>query len=283
MFPRANNEKEQGFTLVELLVVVSIIALLASLLFPVLARAKSYGRQTYCMNNTRQLYVGWMLYAQDNNDQLAYNMGITNLNLMLANGQNNNWAGSLLDWELNAANTNTALNTGAALGHYVGKNASVFRCPSDFALSRVQRTAGWTSRSRSYSMNAMVGDAGDFMRGKENINNPDYHQYLKLGEFTSATDIFVFIDEHPDSIDDGYFLNRPSIHEWYDLPASYHNGSANLAFGDGHTEKRTWKDPVTKKPPYPEAANPPFSLSSTELNDFYWLMKRTSSYEEHSY
>ena len=79
-------------------------------------------------------------------------------------------------------------------------------CPSDHALSAVQSAAGWTARIRSYSMNAMVGDAGAFSTNGININNPDYMQFFKITQIPHPSEIFVFLDEHPDSIDDGYFL-----------------------------------------------------------------------------
>src|SRR5437588_1790750 len=54
-----------GFTLVELLVVVAIIALLAGILMPVFAQAREKGRQTYCLSNLRQMGAAMMLYTED--------------------------------------------------------------------------------------------------------------------------------------------------------------------------------------------------------------------------
>ena len=130
-------------------------------------------------------------------------------------------------------------------------------------------------------MNAMVGDAGEFTLGSTNVNNPYYRQFFKLSEFSAASSIFVFIEEHPDSINDGYFLNRASTGGWTDLPASFHNGSANLTFADGHAESRRWMLPSTKPDPRPDAAGLPFSLGDDDRADFYWLMRRTSTYEDH--
>src|SRR5579864_8275512 len=60
--------KAAGFTLIELLVVIVIIGLLASLLLPVLARAKEAARSTQCRNNLHQIGVAARLYADDNHD-----------------------------------------------------------------------------------------------------------------------------------------------------------------------------------------------------------------------
>jgi len=61
---------KRGFTLIELLVVIAIIAILAAILFPVFAKAREKARQTKCINNARQIAMGAMMYAQENNEFL---------------------------------------------------------------------------------------------------------------------------------------------------------------------------------------------------------------------
>jgi prepilin-type N-terminal cleavage/methylation domain-containing protein/prepilin-type processing-associated H-X9-DG protein len=277
--PKQAPHGRRAFTLVELLVTIAIIAILASLLVPAIARAKGSGRQIVCENNLRQLGLGWTIYAQDNNDRLAYNLGGTEIKRLNKRDQYYNWANSLLNWELDWSNTNDVLNTRASLGSYVAANARVYRCPSDNVLSKVQRRAGWDHRSRTYSMNAMVGDAGEFTRGGTNVNNPYYRQYMTHSEIPQPAAIFAFIEEHPHSINDGYFLNKGYSSEWYDLPASFHNGGANLSFADGHQELRRWQRDSTKKPARPDAASLPLQLNSDDLADLKWVVNRMSVHE----
>jgi prepilin-type N-terminal cleavage/methylation domain-containing protein/prepilin-type processing-associated H-X9-DG protein len=278
----SRQDSSSGFTLLELLVVVAIIALLASLLLPALAKAKGKGQSIYCLSNLKQLDLGWLLYAHDNNDRLPYNLGATEIKKILARGEHYNWANSVLNWELDSDNTNRALNVEAALGTLVGRNSRVFKCPVDTVVSSIQRRSGWSERSRSFSMNAMVGDAGEFTQSGININNPSYVQYMKLNEISAPSETFVMIEEHPDSVNDGYFLNRAEEGTWTDLPASYHDGAANLSFADGHAEKHRWTDASTKRPAKPDAAGLPLALKVNERSDFYWLARRTSAYNETS-
>src|SRR5437016_1579076 len=54
-----------AFTLIELLVVIAVIAILASILFPVFAQAREAARKTVCVSNQKQISLGWMMYTQD--------------------------------------------------------------------------------------------------------------------------------------------------------------------------------------------------------------------------
>lgn len=272
--------RSRGFTLVELLVVIAVIAILSSLLLPALAKAKAKGQGVVCLNSLRQMGMAWLLYAHDHEDRLAYNLGATEIKQMLARQERFNWANSVLNWELDADNTNVTLNTEAALGQYSGRNPAVFKCPTDTVLSSIQKAAGWTYRTRTYSMNAMVGDAGEFTRKGENVNNPAYRQFFKLNELPSSAEIFVFVEEHPDSINDGYFINRGYSSTWTDLPASYHGGAANLTYADGHAESHRWALDSTKPPARPDAAGLPFALPQSERADFNWLLHRMSTYND---
>jgi prepilin-type processing-associated H-X9-DG protein len=262
-------------------VTVAVIAILASLLLPALAGAKSKAYGVSCMNNERQLILACLLYTGDCNEALPYNLETSEIKGFAAQNQFLNWTSPVMTWELDPDNTNTVLLTQGGIGPYTSRTAKVYRCPSDRVVSDVQAQSGWTQRVRTISMNAMVGNAGQFTMSGKNANNPDYQQFFKVNQIPQPSQIFVFIEEHPDSINDGYFLNRIDDLRWTDLPASYHNGAANLAFADGHSERHTWRLASTKPPAQPDVANLPFPAAPAKLYysqraDFDWLMARTT-------
>ena len=268
----------KGFTLIEALVVAGIIGLLASLILPALAGAKGRGYRIVCLNNERQLALAWNLYADDREGYLAYNYGVGETYATVATGDYLNWANNVMTWHLEADNTNDLLLARGGLGPYLVGVTSPFRCPSDHALGEEQRAAGWRERTRSYSMNAMVGYAGGYLKYGKNVNNPGRKQFIRMGDIPDPAGIFVFIEEHPNSINDGYFLYRrdelPSL--WYDLPASYHNRGANISFADMHIEYRKWVSAGTVQPPVENAMTLPMPVPVTDTRDYDWLMQRTS-------
>jgi prepilin-type processing-associated H-X9-DG protein/prepilin-type N-terminal cleavage/methylation domain-containing protein len=272
-----------AFTLIELLVVIGIMAVLAGLLTTAISKAKGKGQSIFCLNNVKQLTLACLLYATDHDDRLPYNLGGRKDDpddpddRGIAPRADYNWVNNIMDWEVvNPDNTNTAFVSKGSFSPYVGRTVQIYRCPSDRVLSDIQRQAGWAARVRSYSMNAMVGDAGDNSRYGTNVFNPGYRQLKKTSYFTHPDSIFVFLDEHPDSINDGYFLNKTEQLEWFDLPASYHNGAANFGFADGHVSSQRWRYPTTKPPPKPDVAGLPLPVAANQRADYDWVIYRTS-------
>ncbi len=275
---RSHDRAGRGFTLIELLVVIAIIAMLAALLLPTLNRARAKAQGYQSVNNTRQLLLAWILYSDDHNGRLVYNLGGPKGEKDPARKTNLNWVNNNLDWEVKADsdNTNTAALIESGLGTYASKVTSIYRCPADRVLSQKQREAGWTERVRSYSMNAMVGDAGELSAEGYNENNPHYVQFFRITDIPLPSEIFVFVEEHPDSINDGYFLNQFYVKHWIDLPSSDHSGAAPFAFVDGHAQLRRWVDATTKQPQLPDAVAFPVSLQADESTDLNWVMQHTS-------
>jgi prepilin-type N-terminal cleavage/methylation domain-containing protein/prepilin-type processing-associated H-X9-DG protein len=271
----AGRARGRGFTLMELLVVIAIIAILAAILLPALARAKERTQGMHCLNNTRQLTLAWQMYADDQDGRLPYNLGMNGSPFRTPL----NWVNNVMTWgalgPLDSDNTNLATITGASLGPYSSATA-IYRCPSDQVVSKEQSAAGWGGRIRSYAMNAMVGDAGEISSSGVNTNNPNYTQFFKITQIPQPTEIFVFLDEHPDSINDGYFLERDYYPEWHDLPATYHNNASAFSFADGHSSLHRWMQSGTYRPPLPDAAGLPIYVSPAGKQDLEWVLDHMS-------
>ena len=255
-FPRS---RAAGFTLIELLVVIAIIAVLAALLLPALGRAKAQALAVGCMNNLKQLSLAWFFYADENLDRLVNNHGIQETR---ARGEN--WANNLEDWLESDGNTNLAALTSGKLAPYLSGGTAVFKCPSDRSV------ADNGPRIRSVAMNSLVGDPGELTHKF----NPHLVQFFQLSDMPDPSRIYVFLDEHPDTINDGFFMNRWDSHHWGNLPGSYHLGAANLSFADGHVEAHRWQWSDTKRRAEKGGAGGTFDAASPE--DFDWLAERSS-------
>jgi prepilin-type N-terminal cleavage/methylation domain-containing protein/prepilin-type processing-associated H-X9-DG protein len=238
---------KRGFTLIELLVVIAIIAILAGMLLPALAKAKAKANGIRCMNNGKQMMLAWQMYALDNNDKVVHSLhggdatagaGANNVNLKLAP-----WVSGWLTWGPEKDNTNTLFLTDekySRLGKYMG-TTEIYKCPSDNFLSPAQRRLGWKKRVRSWSSNIGVGHA-NYRNNLGPFASAEYQVILKNSDFAQGpVNTWVFVDEHPDSMNDAGFFNPQSKNAFVDVPAAYHNGACGFAFADGHAEVHKWK------------------------------------------
>ena len=126
-------------------------------------------------------------------------------------------------------------------------------------------------------MNAFMGRfsiATDNTSGGRNQFFTDHIQFLKLNDIKDPSMIFVTLDEHPDSINDAYFLNNPALttSQWGDSPASYHNGAGGFSFADGHAEIHKWLSSRTKLPV--RYAYAPQALDAPGKLDYAWHAQR---------
>jgi prepilin-type processing-associated H-X9-DG protein len=231
--------RESGFTILELMFVVAIILVVVGLLSAALNSTRTRTMRVSCLDNMKQLQMGWTMYADDHNDYVALNKTVpssssSSLSALIKSSSDSWVTGNPKDDRSPDALAKGTLFT------YVSKNPYVYRCPMDGSTTR------WGDlRTRSYSISAYLGGDDDDldprvkMRTSDLVNPPPER-------------IFVFIEEHERSIWAGGFLVIPRERfgvnggVWSSTPSDRHMQGCNLTFADGHLEYWKWHAP--KKP-----------------------------------
>ena len=237
--------------------VIAIIAILAALLLPALAKAKTKAQGIMCLNNNKQLMLAWRMYGEEQNDRLVAAMNIswqpTRTNWFT--GSLNYDPSNLSNWDINQDMVKSPL------WPYCGKNSGIFKCPADRATVTVNGQA--LPRVRSNSMSQVFG-TGEWLDYNRNASGQSvWRIYDKLSAIVKPSQTWVLMDEHPDSINDAALAvscteaNTTSA-KIIDFPANYHNGACGIAFSDGHAEIHKWK-------------NSPLKDAAIEYNDYLLL------------
>jgi prepilin-type N-terminal cleavage/methylation domain-containing protein/prepilin-type processing-associated H-X9-DG protein len=279
---RKPKKSGNGFTLIELLVVIAIIAILAAMLLPALGKAKQKAQAISCMNNLKQLTLGWVMYNGDDNGRLASNgeqneqgTGMPTDTRLLPGGKWFQWCPG---WERSFSQYATNLIQIGAIYPFVN-TINIYHCPADQSVISFGNIH--YPKPRSYSMNCWLSpfpgdDAATFFGGS------------KARIFTKDTDIaipgpsmtFVLIDENANSIDDGYFAGTPGLpNKWINVPSTRHGDASGVSFADGHAEIRGWKDKVVlaQNTGNASVSGGPTFPSDPNSGDNAWLEQRESS------
>ena len=223
-----------AFTLIELLTVIAVIATLAGLLLPSLARARSKARQIQCGSNLRQVSLAFHLYADDHLDSVPPNRDGEDIPL------GETWVQGWLGLP-GPDCTNVSFLRQSLLGRYL-TDVTLWKCPS---TGPVKLGPTPQIRVRTVSINGFVGAP---------VISPSASTYRKRSDFLrpGPSDLLTVMEERVDTINDGSFAmqwdfdaRRPATWMLRDKPAIHHNYGANLSFGDGHIEVKRWINPAT--------------------------------------
>ena len=222
--PRRRRTATAGFSLVELLVVVGVVAVLVALLLPALSGARRHARRVACLSNMRTLTAAWLQYADNNRGRLC-----------CATPGPAGRAG-FHDW-VAAGPDQQALRDGV-LWPYVNA-AGAYRCPADDV-----------NASHTYLINSWLNGEGPPAPG-------DAAPARSLSRVRNASNTLVFLEHlDPGGCNDHSFKVPPFPSEdWIDIPARDLHGRVGLvSFADGHAVVWNWLAPNDWHRTSPEAS-----------------------------
>ena len=224
-----------SFTLIELLVVIAIIAIIAAMLLPALSKAKETAKCVQCLNNMKQLTGGWVMYADDNNQQLAYNwVNNDGSGLAPAGCWVTGWVRTL------PGTTNEAWVRAGTIFPYTA-SLGIYQCPDAPLLNNhvAVRTVSINNRmggadTLSLKINPGVWDSSSCL-------GPNYPIFKKLTDIRSPSpaSAIVCVDESINTVDDGMLVLTTNM--WQNSPTIRHSPKGcNFSFADGHVERWQW-------------------------------------------
>jgi prepilin-type processing-associated H-X9-DG protein len=189
------------------------------------------------------------MYADDNRDELVAAMnGVA--------GRPNWFTGNLDFNPVNPSNWDITVDMiHSPLWLLVGQNKNIFKCPAD--KSEIIVNGATYQRVRSISMSQVFG-TGEWLDGPPlNAGQKVWRTYNKISVVAYPSKTFVYVDEHPDSINDGAIAvpmkgnqgtDPPSAAFVIDVPAAYHNHACGFSFADGHAEIHKWRGQKIQPP-----------------------------------
>jgi prepilin-type N-terminal cleavage/methylation domain-containing protein len=233
----------RAFTLIELLVVIIIIALLAAMLLPVLANAKKKAQEAYCLNNMKQIVLGFRMYADDfhnnflpmDNGAITYQAGGYYVTPTLDSGMND-FAGCTYDQAL--TNAQEAISNSPVYPYIM--NCKIFVCPGD---TRIHLSPG-------------QGFACDTYSKTQNYAGETYDNYwgqgaacMKDADVSAPSQTFCMVEDTDwRGVNDGTWVVNWNLSvngfTWEDPCGMYHVDVNNWGFIDGHAAGHKWTDPV---------------------------------------
>ena len=222
-----------GFTLLEILVALAIIAILSSMIFPVFTLVRENGRRTACLGNLHQLGLALTQYAHDHNSLLPpYN---NNLDYCIVNRDVPPPSPSVMLPE-------RGKELVTVLTPYT-KSTDIWFCPSD-PDARTTSTTGFL-RHQFSSYRTFRG--GIFRRGMSGLGWPFS---IEGTPFASASQIPMLSDE-------SWTILRVGVdHEGKMTPHSYsHNESFNFLYRDGHVKSLPLERNFLRSSGYPDCAS----------------------------